>query len=146
LVFADRIPADKHRARHQLADLFLDTLYYNAHTTASDALWAGLPVVTRMGATFASRVAGSLLHAVGLPELIAGSLEDYEKLALRLAKNPDLLGAMKSKFAKNRTTSPLFDTARYTRNIEAAYTRMWELSQKGKSPQSFTVEEPPAHS
>ena len=146
LVFADRIPADKHRARHKLADLFLDTLYYNAHTTASDALWAGLPIVTRMGATFASRAAASLLHAVGLSELIADSLENYEKLALRLAKNPDLLGAMKSKLAKNRDTYPLFDTARYTRNIEAAYTRMWELSQKGKSPQSFTVEEPPAHS
>ncbi len=140
LVFANRIPVDEHLGRHRLADLFLDTLYYNAHTTASDALWAGLPVLTCAGSTFASRVAASLLHAAGLPELITGSLGDYEKLALKFANDPALLGEIKARLAKNRDTCPLFDTARYTRAIEAAYTRMWELSQKGKPPQSFKIE------
>ena len=139
-MFATRISADEHKARHKLADLFLDTLYYNAHTTASDALWAGLPIVTRRGITFASRVAASLLHAIGLPELITNSLEDYESLALELATNPGKLQALKSKLAKNRGSYPLFDTARYTRHIEAAYTRMWEQSQKGKSPRSFAID------
>jgi protein O-GlcNAc transferase len=140
LIFASRLPNDEHLARHKLADLFLDTLHYNAHTTASDALWAGLPVLTCAGSTFASRVAASLLHAIGLPELITHSLEDYEKLALKYATNPDMLSAIKSKLAENRSTFPLFDTTRYTRDIEVAYTRMWDLSKKGKPPQSFKVE------
>lgn len=140
LVFADRIGADVHRARHKLADLFLDTLYYNAHTTASDALWAGLPVITYPGATFSSRVEASLLHAIGLPELIANSIEEYEKLAVKLATNPDQLQTIKFKLAQNRSSYPLFDTERYTRNIETAYTYMWQLHQKGKSPKSFAVD------
>lgn len=139
LVFTSRIPADEHRARYRLADLFLDTLYYNAHTTASDALWAGLPVLTCAGKTFAGRVATSLLHAAGLPELAADSLAAYEKLALELAANPEKLQAMKSKLAQNRATCPLFDTARYTRDLESAFTQMWERSQKGKPPQGFAV-------
>jgi protein O-GlcNAc transferase len=139
LVFASRIPVDEHLGRHRLADLFLDTLYYNAHTTASDALWAGLPVLTCAGSTFAGRVAASLLHAIGLPELVTDSLEAYEKLALKLANDPDLLRDFKSRLAENRRTFPLFDTARYTRDIEAAYAQMWERSQKGKPPQSFEV-------
>jgi predicted O-linked N-acetylglucosamine transferase (SPINDLY family) len=140
LVFAERMPPADHRARHALADIFLDTLYYNAHTTASDALWAGVPVVTRRGATFASRVATSLLHAAGLPEMVTQSLEAYEQLAVRLAKNPAELAAVKAKLATNRGTCPLFDTLQYTRDLEAAFTRMWELSRKGKPPQSISVE------
>ncbi len=126
-----------HLARHQLADLFLDTRYYNAHTTASDALWAGLPLVTCPHSTFAGRVATSLLHAIGLPELATNSMQDYEQFALKLAANPDMLRAIKSKLMENRNTSPLFDTRRYTRHIEAAYLRMWEHAQKGESAAKF---------
>ncbi len=140
LIFADRPPLAEHLARHRLADLFLDTLYYNAHTTASDALWAGLPVLTLQGETFAAGVAGSLLHAVGLPELVTHSLEDYEKLALQLATQPAMLAAIRSKLASNLATAPLFDTERYTRHLEAAYLRMWEISQKGKAPQGFAID------
>lgn len=141
LVFSKFLPnIEDHLARHRLADLFLDTLPYNAHTTASNALWAGLPVLTCSGKTFAGRVSASLLHAIGLPELIADDLEAYERIALKLAANPDRLSDLKTRLAQNRDTFPLFDTARYTRHIEAAYTRMHEISQKGKSPQSFSVE------
>jgi predicted O-linked N-acetylglucosamine transferase (SPINDLY family) len=139
LVFAPRVKVDDHLARHRLADLFLDTLPYNAHTTASDALWAGLPLVTCLGSTFAGRVAGSLLTAVGLPELITHSLEDYAALALKLARDRDFLAATKAKLAKNRDTLPLFDTARFTRNIEAAYERMWLLCQNGELAAGFDV-------
>ncbi|MEQ1775930.1 MAG: tetratricopeptide repeat protein [Burkholderiales bacterium] len=140
LVFAPRIKLEDHLARQRLADLFLDTLPYNAHTTASDALWAGLPVLTCMGQTFAGRVAASLLHAVGLPELITGTLEEYEVLALKLARDPELLANIKSKLARHRTTHALFDTDRFRRHIEAAYIGMWERYQRGEPPQSFTVE------
>jgi protein O-GlcNAc transferase len=140
LIFAGKLPhSEDHLARHRLADLFLDTLHFNAHSTASDALWAGLPVLTCPGATFASRVAGSLLNAVGLPELIARSLADYESLALRLAREPDLLASIKQRLARNRETSSLFDTARLTRHIEAAYRAMWERYQHGLPPRSFDV-------
>jgi protein O-GlcNAc transferase len=143
LVFAERLPIDQHLARHMLADLFVDTLPYNAHTTASDALWAGLPLVTCLGETFQGRVAASILHAIGLPELIASSLDEYEQLALRLARNPGELRAIKAKLQANRLTYPLFDTDRFARGIEAAYIRMWERNQAGLSPESFSVEEPP---
>jgi predicted O-linked N-acetylglucosamine transferase (SPINDLY family) len=103
------------------ADIFIDTFHYNAHTTASDALWAGLPVVTRAGQTFASRVAASLLHAVGLPELVTNSSADYEKLILKLAREPDLLARLRYKLVENRATSPLFDIAQFTRDLEAAF-------------------------
>jgi predicted O-linked N-acetylglucosamine transferase (SPINDLY family) len=141
LIFAPRCEhlAD-HLSRHRLADVFLDTLPYNAHTTASDALWAGLPVVTCLGATFAGRVAASLLGAVGLPELVTHSLEGYEALALELARNPDRLAEIKGVLTRNRTTSPLFDTARFTRHIEAAYTAMWERHRRGELPASFAVQ------
>jgi predicted O-linked N-acetylglucosamine transferase (SPINDLY family) len=122
-----------------LADLFLDTLHYNAHATACDALWAGVPVLTCPGDTFASRVAGSLLTAVGLPELITHSLADYETLALRLACDPEALASMRQKLARNRTTHPLFDTTRFTRHIEAAYVEMWERYRRGEPPGSFVV-------
>jgi predicted O-linked N-acetylglucosamine transferase (SPINDLY family) len=140
LVFAPLMALPDHLARHRLADLFLDTLPYNAHTTASDALWSGLPVLTRLGSTFPGRVAGSLLHALGMPELIAKSLEQYEELALKLAHDPASLGSIKAKLARNRSACPLFDTPRFARNIEAAYSAMWERYQRGESPESFSLE------
>jgi predicted O-linked N-acetylglucosamine transferase (SPINDLY family) len=141
LIFAPRLERmEDHLARHRLGDLFLDTLPYNAHTTASDALWAGLPVLTCRGDTFAGRVAASLLNAVGLPELVTDNLADYEALALRLARDPILLGQIKAKLARNRDTYPLFDTARFARHIEAAYTTMWEIWQRGEPPNTFSVE------
>ena len=140
LVFAGRLKLDEHLARHRLADVFLDTLPYNAHTTASDALWAGLPVLTCQGQAFASRVAGSLLNAVGLPELVTHSLADYEALARRLATDAALLGALRAKLAQNRDTHALFNTDRFRRHIEAAYVRMWEIWQRGEAPQNFAVE------
>ena len=110
IVFAERVPQAEHLARHRLADLFLDTFNYNAHTTASDALWAGLPLVTKLGKGFAARVAGSLLNAVGLPELITETEQDYEALILKLATNPTKLAEIKVKLANNRLTQPLFNT------------------------------------
>jgi predicted O-linked N-acetylglucosamine transferase (SPINDLY family) len=139
IVFAPRAPADEHLARHQLADLFLDTLPYNAHTTASDALWAGLPVVTCLGTAFAGRVAASLLNAVGLPELVTRSLDEYEGLALRIAHDSELRTALKSKLAAHRSTSPLFDTAGMTRHIENAFDEMWRRHCAGEAPSSFAV-------
>ena len=120
-----------HLARHRLADLFLDTLPYNAHTTASDALWAGLPVLTQIGETFAGRVAASLLNAVGLPELITQTQQEYEELAIELATSPEKLAAIKQKLSQNRLTTPLFNTKLFTRHIEAAYTAMYERYQAG---------------
>jgi protein O-GlcNAc transferase len=140
LIFAPRIAVADHLARHRQADLFLDTLPYNAHTTASDALWAGLPLVTCRGETFAGRVAASVLTAVGLPELITTSREDYEALALKLAHDPALLDGMKEKLRRNRDSYPLFDTARFTRHIESAYETMWRAHQDGRAPAAFAVE------
>jgi len=140
LVFARRLRLEDHLARHRLADLFLDTLPYNAHTTASDALWAGLPLLTCQGTTFPGRVAASLLNAIGLPELITHSLGEYEALALELATNRRRLADIRSKLARNRDTYPLFDTDRFRRHIEAAYTRMWERYQRGEPPESFAVD------
>jgi predicted O-linked N-acetylglucosamine transferase (SPINDLY family) len=140
LVFAPRLRFyPDHLARHRLADLFLDTLPFNAHTTASDALWAGLPLLTCAGNTFAGRVAGSMLHAVGLGELVTTSLEEYEALALRLARDVELLRGLRERLAHNRLSYPLFDTRRYARNLEAAYRRMWETSTAGRAPAAFSV-------
>ncbi|WP_411885654.1 tetratricopeptide repeat protein [Polaromonas sp. YR568] len=139
LVFAPRVDLDKHLARHKLADLFLDTLPYNAHTTASDALWAGLPVLTCMGTTFPGRVAASLLNAVGLPELVTENLADYEALALKLARSPDLLSGIRARLWRNRSEYPLFDTKRFCAHMESAYTMMWERHQRGDPPASFAV-------
>lgn len=144
LVFSPRAAHAQHLARHRLADLFLDTPYCNAHTTASDALWAGLPVLTCEGDTFTSRVAASLLHAIEMPELIAPSLEDYEALALKLARDPGLLSATREKLARNRLSTPLFDTGRFTRHLEAAYVSMHERAQRGEPPASFAIEALPA--
>ena len=126
LVFAPRLPIDRHLARHALANLFLDTLPYNAHTTTSDALWMGLPVLTCVGDTFAGRVAGSLLQAAQLPELVTDSLEAYEAHALRLARNPGELATLRQKLVQNRGRQPLFDTPRFTLNLEQTYQRMWQ--------------------
>jgi protein O-GlcNAc transferase len=139
IVFAARKPSAEHFTRQTLADLFLDTLPYNGHTTASEALWAGLPVLTCLGSTFPGRVAASLLHTIGLPELVTVSLAAYEELARTLAENPEKLAAIKSKLVRNRQASPLFDTARFVRDLEAAYTMMWEWSQRGEPPQSLSV-------
>jgi protein O-GlcNAc transferase len=139
LVFAPRVNLDDHLARHRLADLFLDTLPYNAHTTASDALWAGLPVLTCSGNTFASRVAGSLLRAVGLPELVTTSLSEYEAAATGLANNGTRLAALRARLNDNRTNYPLFDTQRFRRHIEAAYETMWRRHEAGEPPESFAV-------
>jgi protein O-GlcNAc transferase len=140
LVFAPRQDLPQHLARHRLADLFLDTLPYNAHTTASDALWAGLPLLTCMGTTFAGRVAASVLNAAGLPELATNSLSEYEALALKLAREPAALATIKAKLAASRETSALFDVARFTRHLEAAYITMHERHQRGLPPVSFAVE------
>ena len=129
LVFAERMSLPEHLARHRHADLFIDTLPCNAHTTASDALWTGLPVLTLMGESFASRVAASLLNAIGLSELITTSQEEYIALAVKLADNSHKLADIKQKLKQNRLTTPLFDAPLFTKNIEAAYTIMYERYQ-----------------
>jgi predicted O-linked N-acetylglucosamine transferase (SPINDLY family) len=139
LVFAPPLELEAHRARLALGDLFLDSIISNAHTTASDALWAGLPLLTRRGTAFAGRVAASLLYAVGLPELVTQSLEDYEALAVKLAREPGLLKRYRSRLVETRHSAPLFDTVRTTRHIEAAYEKMQALRQNGEAPQGFAV-------
>jgi predicted O-linked N-acetylglucosamine transferase (SPINDLY family) len=139
LVFAPRMELKKHLPRHRLADLALDTLPCNAHTTAVDALWTGLPVVTCPGDSFAARVAASLLIAAGLPELVTPSLAQYEARALELALNPGSLQAIRYKLQQNRLTTALFDSDRFRRNIEAAYATMHDMQQRGEPPKSFAV-------
>jgi len=133
------MPLPEHLARHRLGDLFLDTLPCNAHTTASDALWAGLPVLTCMGESFASRVAASVLTAIGLPELITTTQEEYEARAIELALDPEKMRATREKLARNRLTTRLFDTQLFTRNIEAAFEAMYERYQKGLPPDHLVV-------
>jgi len=139
IIFAPRTTPEQHLARQPLADLFLDTLPYNAHTTASDALWVGLPLITTPGGTFPGRVATSLLQAAGMPELVAASLSDYEAMALKLARDADALAALRTKLKTGRNACPLFDTQRFTRHLEAAFTGMWERHQRGDPPESFAV-------
>ncbi len=139
LVFAAQLEPSEHLARHRVADLVLDTFHYNAHTTAVDALWAGLPVLTCPGDAFASRVGASLLQTLGLPELIAASRSEYERLALSLATEPERLAGIRKKLAGNIATHPLFDTARFARHIEAAYATMHERCLQGLPPQRFDV-------
>jgi predicted O-linked N-acetylglucosamine transferase (SPINDLY family) len=140
LVFAPIKPIAEHLARHRHADLFLDTLPCNAHTTASDALWSGLPVLTFPGATFAGRVAASAVTAAGVPELIAPSLEGYEQMALDLARTPTRLRELRERLERNRATAPLFDMAAYVRRLETAYARMWERWRAGEPPAAFAIE------
>jgi len=136
--------AEEHLARLKLADLFLDTLPYNAHTTAADALWAGLPVLTLTGTTFAGRVGTSLLNALDLPELVTNSPNEYESLAMKLATEPTVLAELKAKLKANRETQPLFNTVRFTRHLEAAYTKMCERTQRGERPTFLAVEPIPS--
>ena len=140
IVFAPTLKLADHLSRVRLADLFLDTLPHNAHTTASDSLWCGVPVITCIGTTFAGRVAASLLNAVSLGELVTRSLDEYETLALRLASEPERLRAIKSRLAVGRDSAALFDTVGYTRSLEAAYVKMWERHLNGEPPASFAVE------
>jgi predicted O-linked N-acetylglucosamine transferase (SPINDLY family) len=138
IVFAPRVPIGQHLARQRLADLFLDTLPYNAHTTASDALWAGLPLVTCRGDSFASRVAASLLQAADLPELVTQSLQEYEARAVQLATQPEALRAVRVKLEGVRA-SRLFDTPRFARHLEQAYRAMWRIHAAGEPPQPIDV-------
>ncbi len=140
LIFATKASLPEHLARQRVADLFLDTLPCNAHTTASDALWAGLPVLTQTGTNFAGRVAASLLHAVGLPELITATPRDYERRAIEFAKDAAGLAMLRRKLAANRATTSLFDTVLFARRIEAAYTAMHRRYQAGLPPAKITVE------
>ena len=140
IVFGERLPPPEYLARYRTADLFLDTLPYNAGTTASDALWAGLPVLTCTGEAFASRVGASLLRAVGLPELIAATAEQYEELAVELASSPQRIAAVRQRLTAGLRTAPLFDTAASTRHLEAAYARMYDRYHSGLPPEHIRIE------
>jgi predicted O-linked N-acetylglucosamine transferase (SPINDLY family) len=139
LIFAPQIENRAHLARLMLGDLFLDSLPYNAHTTGSDALWAGLPLLTCRGEAFAGRVAASLLHAAGLPELVTRNLHEYEAMAVRLARDRKLLASYRDRLTKGRDKLALFDTARTTGHIEAAYEEMMARWSDGEPPASFSV-------
>ena len=141
LVFAERVPHAAHLARQPAADLFLDTLPYNAHTTASDALWCGLPVLTQAGESFPARVGASLLQAVGCPELITGSREEYESLAIRLASDRGLLQGLRERLRASRPAAPLFDTDRFTANLERAYRAMYDRWQAGLAPEHIFIDQ-----
>jgi len=143
LVMAAPLPLPEHLARHRAADLFLDTHPCGAHTTASDALWAGLPLLTRRGASFASRVAASLLHAIDLPELVTSTIQDYEDMAVALANDSARLAGIRERLEFNRLRTPLFDTGRYTRDLERVYQAMYDRHQDGLSPADLGVE--PSH-
>lgn len=139
LVFGTRLPKQEHLSRLKLSDLVLDTCVCNGHTTTSDALWAGVPVITVQGSHFASRVSSSILKAIGLPELITHGLEEYENLAVRLANNPDQLQGIRKKLESNRLVEPLFDTPRFARNLENAYQEMWEVFLNEGQPRQIRV-------
>jgi protein O-GlcNAc transferase len=140
LIFARRVERNEdHLARFRLANLFLDTLPFSAHSTASDALWAGTPVLTCPGSTFSGRVSASLLTAVGLRELITNGLPAYEDMAMTLSSDPRRLASVRAKLAANRDVFPLFDTKRFTRHIETAYAAMWERCQRGESPAEISI-------
>lgn len=139
IVWAERFGHANHLERHRHADLFLDTFHYNAHTTCSDALWAGLPVLTLAGTTLASRVGASLLHAIGMPELITHTVEEYESAPRRLAASPAEVAQLRQRLQSNRGTAPLFDAPRFAKNIEAAYQAMWERLCDGLEPDHLQV-------
>jgi len=139
VIFAKREPLDVHLARYRAADLFLDTRPYNAHTTASDALWAGLPVLTRIGRSFPARVAASILRAVDLPELVTETDAEYEALAIALANEPERLSLIRQKLAANRSSSPLFSGEVFARNIEKAYIEMIARNERGEPPSFLRV-------
>lgn len=139
IVWAARMPLTDHLARHRHADLFLDTFHYNAHTTCSDALWGGVPVLTLAGATFPSRVGASLLAAIGLPELVTRGVAAYEGLALELATSPARLAALRERLQHQRTNSPLFDSERFARRLESAFDAMWQRHRQGLAPDHIRV-------
>ncbi|MBF0271297.1 MAG: tetratricopeptide repeat protein [Magnetococcales bacterium] len=137
--FAPKLGVAEHLARYHLVDLVLDTFPVTSHTTASDALWIGCPLVTIAGDTFVSRVAGSLLHAIGAPELVATNLEEYVSIALELARNPERLQALRTRIQSNRATSPLFDTPRFTRDLEAVFETIWQRHEAGETPTHLDI-------
>jgi predicted O-linked N-acetylglucosamine transferase (SPINDLY family) len=139
LVFATLAPNAVYLARYRMADLFLDTAFYNAQTTAAEALWAGLPVLTCAGETMASRVASGLLTAAGLEELITGSPQEYEARAYHLATHADELQQIREKISAKRLALSIFDTERQVRNLEAAYQMMWQRHEAGQAPESFHI-------
>ena len=139
LIFGGHLKRPEYLARYRVADLFLDTHPYNAGTTASDALKMGLPMLTMIGQSYQARMGASILTSINLPELITNTPEEYEALAIELATNPDKLNAIKDKLKSNLSTAPLFDTKRFTKNIESAYTQMYERSQKGLEPEHIYV-------
>jgi predicted O-linked N-acetylglucosamine transferase (SPINDLY family) len=141
LIFAGGLPKPQHLRRLQLADISLDTRIYNGHTTTSDALWAGVPVVTLMGRHFASRVSASCLGAIGMPELVTHTLAEYEDLAVRLATDRAQRDAVKAKLAQNRNRQPLFDTRRFTRHLERAYIEAWQHYLAGNPARTFEVDD-----
>jgi len=145
LIFSEKISKAKHLARLKLADMALDTRIVNGAATTSDALWAGVPVITLQGGHFASRMSSSILTAIGLPELVTHNSEEYEALAVRLAKNRGELQTIRDSLAKNRLTEPLFDTPRFTRNLEKAYKEMWEIFLAGERPRQVEVAESQAY-
>jgi predicted O-linked N-acetylglucosamine transferase (SPINDLY family) len=142
LIFAPHREHPAHLARQRLADLFLDTRCWNAHTTGSDALWSGVPIITSPGEHLVSRLSASLLHGIGLDELAVRNLEEYEALAIELAACPERLRGLTTKLIRNRETHPLFNIERLVRNLERAYLEMWRIRESGRSPQSFDVQEP----
>jgi len=139
LIFGARIPAAEYLARYQVCDLFLDTLPYNAGTTASDALWAGLPVITRVGQSFAGRMAASLLNAIDMAELITYSQDEYETLAIELATRPDKIKGINEKLQRNRLTTPLFNTPLFTEKLERAYLNIYRRYQSGLAPEHIQI-------
>ncbi len=141
LVFASGLPKDRHLARLGLADLALDTRVCNGHTTTSDALWAGVPVITIEGGHFASRVSASILTTVGLPELVTHGVDEYAALAGELSQDRDKLRRLRDRLAENRLSAPLFDTPRFVRNLERTYGRMWERFVEGGGPRRIEVTE-----
>jgi predicted O-linked N-acetylglucosamine transferase (SPINDLY family) len=141
LIFAPRMPLAEHLARHRLADLFIDTLPYNAHTTASDALCAGVPVLTCMGKSFAGKVASSLLNAIDLPELVTYNEQEYEEKAIQLATNLQVLNGFKNRISVNKTTSSLFNIGQFTGHFEAALLRMYEVYQSGEEIDHIVIQD-----
>ena len=139
LIFAEVLPLTEHLRRQQLADLFLDTLPFNAGATASPALWAGLPILTCMGESFAGRMGASLLRAVGLPDLVTETESDYEELAVKVGAHPELARELKERLWRNRLNTPLFDTAAFTRYLEAAFTAMYARYEAGLPPDHICV-------
>jgi predicted O-linked N-acetylglucosamine transferase (SPINDLY family) len=142
LVFGQALPAPDYLARYKLADLFLDTFPYNAGTTASDALWAGLPILTRTGRSFSSRMATSILKAIDIPELITKTSDEYESLAIDLASDGDKLSLIREKLVANRNSSLLFNAPKTTKEIERAYLKMYKIFIEGKTPESIDLTEP----